>query len=372
MWAPDEFLEQMYQTLAAQRTAAARKGEGSGADRETFAEDAPTRPTEAAHVHAHADMEGAGTRRARLRQRLGLSAFGPLNGPLAPVVLERVTAGDVVRERIEFSTVGGLRMPAYVVVPNGLTPGERLPGVLLWHGHGPGSRTMVGLAGDGWPAAPAGRLGDNVASALARRGLVVMVPEIAGFGDRRLQRDLRRDPNAPNSCFSLSVSLLMAGRTLAGLRVAEAMRAADYLQTRPEVDPERIGSIGYSGGGMVTTLFAALDLRVRAAVVGIYANTFQQSILAMPHCICNYIPGLLEDAELPDILGLIAPRPLFIESGADDPIFPLAGTTEAVARVKEIYRRAGCEDRFDYHIFPGRHEIWGERSFAWLAEQLQS
>ena len=290
---------------------------------------------------------------------------------LDPVLLERAELPEAIRERVEFTTLDGLRMPAYVMIPKSIRPGEKRPGVLLWHGHGYGSRSLVGLDKDGNEKPDTGRLSDNLAYALAKRGLVVLAPEIIGFGDRRLARDLQKDPNIDNSCYNLSVSLMMTGRTVAGLRAAEALRAADYLVSRPEVDGSRLGNMGHSGGGMVASLSAALDPRIQASVVAIYPNTYRGSILAMRHCLCNYIPGILTQAEMPDLLALIAPRPLFIEAGLRDPIFPIETTRVAIEAVRAIYEGYGAQDRFSSHLFDGGHEFGGPESLDWLAGQLR-
>ncbi|WP_284646140.1 dienelactone hydrolase family protein [Paenibacillus silviterrae] len=294
------------------------------------------------------------------------------NEGLDPVLMERVELEEVVRERVEFSTLGGLRMPAYVVIPKAMKPGERRPGVLLWHGHGYGSRSLVGLDKDGNPGPETGKPSDNIALELARRGLVVLAPEIVGFGDRMLERDERQDPTLGNSCYNLSVSLMMSGKTTAGLRTAEALRAADYLSGRPEVSGDRLGTMGHSGGGIVASLSAALDPRIQASVVGIYPNTYRGSILAMRHCLCNYIPGILAHAEMPDVLALMAPRPLFVEAGIDDPIFPVETTKTAIEYLRVIYDELGEGARFRYDLFEGKHEVSGRLSFDWLAKTLQA
>lgn len=148
-----------------------------------------------------------------------------------------------------------------------------------------------------------------------KQGFVVAAPEVLGFGDRRLAEDLKSGEPGRNSCFRLSAALLMTGQTMAGCRIYETMRALDYLQQRDEVDGERIGIMGISGGGLVAGFTAALDERISSAVVSGYANTFQDSILTRNHCLDNYIPGILLEAEMPDLLGLIAPRGLFLEAG---------------------------------------------------------
>jgi len=67
---------------------------------------------------------------------------------------------------------------------------------------------------------------------------------------------------------------------------------------------------------------AAVEERIKVAVISGYLNTFKDSIMAMKHCECNYLPGILKYGEMYDICSLIAPRPLLIESGKNDPIFP--------------------------------------------------
>src|SRR5437868_15339506 len=114
------------------------------------------------------------------------------------------------------------------------------------------------------------------------------------------------------------------------------MRAVDRIETRPGLDAHRVGCMGISGGGTCTTFAAALEPRIRAAMVSGYLNTFRDSIMSLSHCIDNYIPGILNWAEMYDIAGLIAPKPLFAESGDQDPIFTIVGSNESLARVKKV------------------------------------
>jgi dienelactone hydrolase len=204
--------------------------------------------------------------------------------------------------------------------------------------------------------------------------MLVIVPEIMGFGDRRLKADMEADPDGTksNSCQAISVHLMMCGKTLAGVRIYEALRAIDYLEIRDDVDAEHIGTMGFSGGGLVSSFAAALDERIRAAVICGYTNTFKGSIMFRRHCIDNYVPGILEHAEQPDIYGLIAPRPLFIESGERDKIFPASTLEQAIEQLSITYKRMGARQNLESDIFPGGHEISGRRSFDWLAEKLRN
>lgn len=301
-----------------------------------------------------------------LTQRLG--GFPDRPAQLQPRLLERTECSGYIRERIEITTYEGLRMPLYLLIPAQLT--SPAPAVLAIHGHGYGSREIVGLMPDG-----AGREGDpglhkDFAVSLVKQGFVVAAPELLGFGDRRLQEDLDSGEPGRNSCFRLSSALLMAGQTMAGYRIYETMRALDYLESREEADSGRTGIMGISGGGLVAGFTAALDERISCAVVSGYANTFAGSILTRNHCLDNYIPGILLEAEMPDLLGLIAPRALFLESGDADHLFGPDGAREALARLQLIYSAASSDGGVEADFFAGGHEIHGGPAYAWLRQQL--
>lgn len=120
----------------------------------------------------------------------------------------------------------------------------------------------------------------------------------------------------------------------------------------------------------MTAFTAALDERFRATVVSGYANTFQGSILDRNHCLDNYVPGILREAELPDLIGLIVPRPLFIEAGSDDQVFPIHAAREAYTRLTHIYEQAGASESLDADFFTGAHEISGVKAYDWLDQVL--
>jgi dienelactone hydrolase len=155
-----------------------------------------------------------------------------------------------------------------------------------------------------------------------------------------------------------------------GWRVWDVMRAIDWIGTRPELDAARIGCMGISGGGTCTLFSAALDVRIKAAFVSGYLNTFRDSIMSVSHCIDNYVPGILNWAENYDIAGLIAPRPLFSEGGDRDPIFPVAATRESYARAKRVYEVFGASSRVQQEIFEGDHMFHGVRGLPFLADAL--
>jgi hypothetical protein len=92
--------------------------------------------------------------------------------------------------------------------------------------------------------------------------------------------------------------------------------------------------------------------------------------MSIYHCIDNFVPGMLKYAELPDIIGLIAPRPLLVESGTKDPIFPIDTTEEAFRKIEKIYNLLEAKDKIDKDIFEGEHEISGAKAYDWFMKWL--
>ncbi len=305
--------------------------------------------------------------RARLGERLGGVPTTAEQRPIPVTAAPPTTHGDYQRMYLEFESAPGVTVPAWLLIPMALS--GPAPGVIAVHGHGYGVDETVGMNPDGTePAAPHG-FHQNFAIALCRRGMVVIAPEMAAFGRRRELQDVTDNPIS-NSCHAAAWWGIMLGKPLLGSRVWDALRALDVLQSRPEVDRQRIGIMGGSSGGAVALLAAALEPRLKATVISSYFCTFKHSILAMRHCHCNYVPGLLQDGEIYDIAALIAPRPLLIAAGTQDPIFPLPGVREAYERVRGAYAALGVPDHIDKDIFVGGHEIGGAKAhdllWRWL------
>ncbi|OXM87983.1 dienelactone hydrolase family protein [Paenibacillus rigui] len=302
-----------------------------------------------------------------------LRSLGPLPNErvaLKPTVLETMDQGEYTMERVSYTTAHALQATAYVLIPKGLQ--GKAPAVMAWHGHGYGSREVVGLLPDGKVDESIPGIHQHFGVQLVRRGMVVIAPDVIGFGDRRLPSDRVKDPRKNSSCAPLAARLLLYGRTLAGLRVYEALRAVDYAVTREEVDTDRIGSMGFSGGGLIASMSAVLDERIRATVLSAFTSTFRGSLLAMSHCIDNYFPAILPGPDLPELIGLAAPRGLFVESGTEDPLFPVASVREAIDCLAAIYDAEKAADRFGTDLFQGKHEVSGRHSYDWLVQQLKA
>lgn len=290
-----------------------------------------------------------------------------------PREIERVDMGSYERLRIEINTLRpSLTMPIYVLIPKERGD-QKLSAVLAVHGHGYGSKEVVGLNPDG--SMIEGKddgCHKSFAIELVHKGAVVFAPELVGFGDRKLKEDQGVGLPGDNSCYMIASQLLLLGKTLAGLRIQECRRVIDFMETFDMIDPSKIGIMGISGGGLVTAFTSALDERLKATVVSGYTNTFKSSIMDRRHCLDNHFPSILEYAEMPELIGLITPRALFIEAGDEDHLFPMKFVEKAVETLTDIYQNFGAEHKLDHHIFAGEHEISGERSYDWLINTLEN
>ncbi len=307
--------------------------------------------------------------RQALNQIVGFQDFQPVG--LNPELLEVVDCGDYLRQKILLRTAREIRMPVYLLLPKNAQP--PYPVVLAFHGHGYGVKDIVGLWEDGQERHIPEGYHKDFGVALCRRGFAVAAPEISCFGER--QTDFSYLNTAigapvPTTCDHTAKLAFHLGGSVVGLRAFDAKRLVDYLETRPELDTHRLGAMGISGGGMHTFFSTCLDERIRACVVSGYYSTFKDSILAMQHCTCNFVPGLGQFGEMYDLVGLIAPRPLLVEAGSYDCIFPLPAVQASVAKARQVYSVFQSADQVETDFFEGRHSISGARAYDFLWEKL--
>jgi hypothetical protein len=128
--------------------------------------------------------------------------------------------------------------------------------------------------------------------------------------------------------------------------------------------------MGISGGGTVTTFAAALEPRIRAAMISGYLNTFRDSVMSLSHCIDNYVPGILNWAEMYDVAGLIAPRPLFVESGMKDDIFRWKPARPASRACRKCTRFLTPGQMAQQEVFNDIHSFYGVQGLPFLAKHL--
>jgi dienelactone hydrolase len=302
--------------------------------------------------------------RAKVTELVG--GFPETRTPLKPQTLDVADLPDYRRERFVIETRPGVMLLGVLLTPKASGP---FAPVICVPGHGRGVDDIIGVDEKGKTQASEKNIYHDFALQVVRQGQAAIAIENMAFGCRRDQRTKDKSLGA-SACQPTAGAALLLGETMVGWRVYDVMRTIDWIGTRPELDAKRIGCMGLSGGGTVTLFSAALDTRIKAAFVSGYLNTFRDCIMSVSHCIDNYVPGILNWGEMYDVAGLIAPRPLFAESGERDPIFPLKGFKEAFSRVESTYEVFGAKDQTGHEIHGGPHEFSGRKGLPWLKSKL--
>ena len=297
--------------------------------------------------------------RSQLKTLLGL----PYEKAAPDVEIEFIKEHETFREtRFTFESEPGYRVPCHLLKKKKKT-NEALPVMICLQGHSTGMHISLGRAlyeGDADNMEDGDR---DFALQCIRQGICAVTLEQRGFGERG-------GSPRPN-CYGIAMDAILQGRTLIGARVWDIMRLIDVLETDfgGAVDTKRVYCFGNSGGGTATFYAAALETRIVAAMPSCAFCTFADSIGAMYHCACNFVPGIRNYFDMAELAGMIAPRPLVIVSGAEDGIFPLSGAKSEFARVKDIYyANSAAPGNVTHVIGPAGHRFYAEQ--GWKAFRL--
>lgn len=307
-------------------------------------------------------------------------------------------------DELEWSLPYGPPTRGVFLRPAGQTGG--LPGVLGLHDHS-------AMKYFGWEKIAAGRApihpilveqrmraygGRSWANELAKRGFGVLVHDVFPFGSRRIAErevppEIRRDRTGrdPTSIEEIieynrwaadhesivAKSLFSAGTTWPGLYLLEDRIALDYLTSREEIDADRVGCCGLSGGGMRTAYLAGLDRRIKAAVCVGFMTTWRDFLLnvSYTHTWMAYTPLLPQYLDFPEIAALRAPSPLFVQNNSSDELFSFGEMTRAGSILEEVYEKAGAAEALRVEFYPGPHKFdrtMQEDAFDWLDRRLRA
>ena len=172
-------------------------------------------------------------------------------------------------------------------------------------------------------------------------------------------------------------SLFCAGTTWPGVFTAEDQRALDYLCARPDVDPDRVGCAGLSGGGLRTVFLAGLDDRIACACCVGMMTTWKDYLLqkSHTHTWMVYVPGLPRDLDYPEILGLRAPKPTMVLNDDEDQLFSPDAMHEADTILAEVFKKAGAAEKYRGTFYPGPHKFdlpMQAEAFDWFDRWLKA
>ena len=348
---------------------------------------------------AHPEETFEEWRRAGARCVLDGLHYDPGPPNLRAEVLGREDRAEFTVEHVAFNTAPWFRVTGYFLLPKRVA--RPLPGLVVFHAWGGpmwfGKERVVNVGRD-HPALEAHRRdyysGKYLSEEFAKRGYAVLTIDAYHFGERA-PRGLDGIPEEVDP-FTLSADeyraldgqlreqlylgvrqLNWAGTTWMGVNFWDDSRCVDYLASRPEVDAERLGCTGLSGGGWRTNFLAALDRRIKASVsVGWMTTGDYQQVYNVAGAIGTFclLPGVWDRLDVPDLAVLAAPNATLVVSTSQDPLFPPEGQEEAARQIRAGYDWAGCPQQFGYFNPPKPHcydEEIQQRAFDWFDQHLK-
>jgi dienelactone hydrolase len=321
--------------------------------------------------------------REQTRQTL-LALLGELP-PRPPASAVRVTQredrGDHVVEHIEFFNGVDMRVPGLLLVPKTNVDGAdsprspaRRPAIIAMHTWS-GTKEDLLLTADNY---------EHVGIPLVRRGYVVAAIDGYFHGERigRGPNDTRDAKSSPSQIKQRQQQSLMGlnlwlGRTLWGMMLRDQQCLIDYLQTRADVDPAKVGATGMSLGNTTGWWLAAIDDRVKT-VVGVACFTHLQELIAhgqvQAHGLYYFVPGMLRHFDTEAVFAVVAPRPMLQLNGDSDTTCPPDGIAVLEEKVSAIYRLHGKPENFRSVIYHHTgHEYLPEMKqemVAWFVKHL--
>lgn len=262
--------------------------------------------------------------------------------------------------RFTFQSEAGYFVPCHLLIPKNTA--KTPPLVVCLQGHSKGMHLSLGRSKyEGDTQSIAG--GRNFAIRAVKEGFCALTIEQRNFGECGGTAD------GPD-CYSSTMTALLLGRTTIGERVWDVSRALDTVARHfPQIDTDNVLCMGNSGGGTATFYTACLEPRIKLAMPSCSVCTYKDSIAAVRHCTCNFIPRIAQYFDMGDLGGLIAPRALVVVAGNQDEIFPLGGVEESFQRISSLYADADAADMCRLVVGDGGHAFYPDDAWP-VAHEL--
>ena len=256
--------------------------------------------------------------------------------------------------RFTLSSEEGYHFPCVLRIPAGAK--APIPTFICLQGHSSGFHMSLG--NPMFPGDEQGIKGGDRDFAVRANaeGYAAIAVEQRNFGE------CGNDPKTGEpQCHVATMTNIITGRTTIAERIADISCVIDALEEHfTELDTDNIVLMGHSGGGTATYYTACLEPRIKLAVASCAVCTYKDSIAAMHHCVCNFIPNIAKYFDMGDLGGLIAPRKLIVVNGLEDNIFPKVGVDESYEIIEKLYEAAGVPDNCAHVPGNGGHRFYAD------------
>lgn len=304
------------------------------------------------------------------RERLlaGLGGDWPPACDLKPRLRETIQKEGYRIESLLYDSEPEDAVPALLLIPEGVTAAHPAPAIAIWHQHaGQWNKGKSEPAGLGFNSM------HHTGAALAKLGYVVICPDALCFEER--QDPTGKLKNGDYERFKF-LEYVVAGKCMAWKNILDMRRAVDYLVSRPDVQAENLGCYGHSMGSTFTWLVGPWEPRLKCLVgnccLPTYKGIHREHML---HCFPNFVPGIYQFGDTPDIAALIAPRALHLNFGDQDGGSPIDEVRRGMDVIARAYDSVHARDKFSYFIEPDTGHVLSEamwqRTAGWFARHLR-
>ncbi len=292
-----------------------------------------------------------------------------------PQLLAEWEDRDLVRQRWIIDVQPYLSATMLVNLPKGLVRRRSAPrssaamGTALWQG------TCHGQSDDPALRQEIADHGYNYGEVMAQKGFITYAIDWIGFGGNNDSQKPNHLNVAGNRdwCNLYYLHATMFGMTSLSINVAHGKVATDVISTFPNVDSGRLGVMGLSGGGTMALWMTLCDERVKASEIICYSDLWWAfGMRDINYCGMQVAPGLYKLVDLPELQGLIAPRPLLITIGANDTCFKVDTAMQCYQQLATIYQAAEASHRLELDLHPGEHGWAGNKSEAFFGRYLEA
>ena len=298
--------------------------------------------------------------RQKLSELLGMDKFCKVDADLNIEFENKLDNSTEIR--FTFQSENGYRVPCHMFLPDGV---ENPPVIICLQGHSKGMYISLGrpkYEGDEEKINGGDR---DFCVRAVKEGFAAIALEQRNFGE------CGGDETGPK-CYESAMTALLMGRTTIGERVWDVSRLIDVLEKdfSDMVDVRKICCMGNSGGGTTTAYVAALDDRIVLAMPSCAMCTFKDSIAAMYHCSCNYVPKIANYFDMGDLMAMAYPKYFVQVSGIEDGIFPLFGAEEVFEKGKIAYESKGLGERCTLVKGNGGHRFYADDAWPVVHKYL--
>ena len=295
--------------------------------------------------------------RQKLIELIGLDRFEKTDLNI-DIEYEKKT-DEMTEIRFTFQSEEGYRVPCHILLPKNI---KKPPVMICLQGHTLGMHVSIGRPK--YEEETLEKMEDRdgtFALRAVKEGFAAVALEQRNFGECAVKL-------GEILCTYSKLIASLFGRTTIGERVWDVMRLIDVLEAEfsDKIDLEKIGIMGNSGGGTTTIYTSALDDRIKLSMPSCAVCTYKDSIGAMPHCACNYVPHIAEYFDMDDLIAMSYPKYYIQVNGKYDPIFPIEPAREVFEKGKKAYEKMGAGERCVHVIGDGEHRFFADSAWQYV------